>query len=530
MRNPFEHRSSDKAERPAESAAPAGAGPEQPAGTEWWQERSDAQPAPQPPVSWADPVGEQPTTSLPAVGDSPADEHPTASLPTVPGDPAATGAAERRPADGWVDPGAGGLGVEPQHPADRATGGWTPYAPPAGTGGTGGTGWSGWDAAAAPIAPIPAQRRAGTGRKAALGGAFLAVALVAGAAGAGTTLAVRGDSSTAGSVPVSTAAAPASVTGSSVQTALAKAQPSVVLITSTLGSTGGRGFFGGGGTGGTAQGTGVILTADGQLVTNAHVVNGATAIKVTVPGKGDYKATVVGADTSQDLAVLQMQNASGLTPAEFAASSTVHVGDQVIAIGNAEGYGGSPSVTTGIISATNRSLSGDSSGQNLTGLLQTDAAINPGNSGGPLVDTAGRVVGINTAVATGTSTEPAQGIGFAIPSDTVAKALPQLKAGKSTSGSTQPTGKGGYLGVQITDAGNGAGVVAVTAGSPAATAGLQSGDVVTAIDGTAVAGSSALRTAIQAHKPGDRVTLTVDRNGAQQSIAVTLGTTPSTTG
>jgi putative serine protease PepD len=225
-------------------------------------------------------------------------------------------------------------------------------------------------------------------------------------------------------------------------------------------------------------------------------------------------------DTSQALAVIKVSGVSGLTAATFADSDTVEVGDSVIAVGNALGYGGAPTVTEGIISAKGRSL--QDSAANMTGLLQTDAAINPGNSGGPLVDAKGDVVGINVAVATGSPGEPAQNIGFAIPSNTVEKALPDLKAGKNSGGATQSAA---FLGVQVTDAFNGAGVVAVQPNSPAADAGLRSGDVITKVNDTAIANGNDLQTAIRAQKPGDTVTLTVIRNGSSTTVTVKLGTT-----
>jgi len=308
---------------------------------------------------------------------------------------------------------------------------------------------------------------------------------------------------------------------SSVKSALAKIEPSVVIINDTVTTSGnGRGGFGGfGGFQASGAGTGIIISSDGYVVTNAHVVNGASNIKVTLPNNGGTRdATVVGTDTTKDLAVIKVSGVSGLTAATFANSDTVQVGDSVIAVGNALGYGGSPTVTEGIISAKGRSLS--DSEDNLSGLLQTDAAINPGNSGGPLVDTNGDVVGINVAVATGTSSEPAQNIGFTIPSNTVVQAIPDLKAGKSTSGNTQSTT---YLGVEIADAQNGAGIVAVQPGSPAAKAGLQPNDVITKFNSTTITNSSDLQQAVRAQKPGDTVTLTVDRNGNTTTVKVTLG-------
>jgi putative serine protease PepD len=308
---------------------------------------------------------------------------------------------------------------------------------------------------------------------------------------------------------------------SSVKSALAKIEPSVVIINDTVTTSGnGRGGFGGfGGFQADGAGTGIIISSDGEVVTNAHIVNGATNIKVTLPNNGGtHDATVVGMDTGKDLAVIKVSGVSGLTAATFADSDTVQVGDSVIAVGNALGYGGSPTVTEGIVSAKDRSL--QDSEDNLSGLLQTDAAINPGNSGGPLVDTNGDVVGINVAVATGTSSEPAQNIGFSIPSNTVVKALPDLKAGKSSGGATQSTT---YLGVQIADAQNGAGIVAVQPGSPADKAGLKANDIITKFDDTTISDSADLQRAVRAQKPGDTATLTVIRDGQTMTVKVTLG-------
>ena len=144
------------------------------------------------------------------------------------------------------------------------------------------------------------------------------------------------------------------------------------------------------------------------------MVDGASSIKVTLPDNGGtHSASIVGIDVTADLAVIQIDGVSNLKPATFANSDTVQVGDSVLAVGNALGYGGAPTVTEGILSAKGRSLTGQS--DNLTNLLQTDAAINPGNSGGPLVDATGQVIGIDTAVAAGSATEPAQNIGFRHP-------------------------------------------------------------------------------------------------------------------
>jgi S1-C subfamily serine protease len=324
----------------------------------------------------------------------------------------------------------------------------------------------------------------------------------------------------------------------SVKSALAKITPSVVLINDTITtSASGQGGFGGfGGSGGfeaSGAGTGIIITAAGEVVTNAHVVNGATDIKVTLPNNGgQHAATIVGIDTTNDLAVLKVSGVSGLTPATFANSDTTAVGDSVLAVGNALGYGGSPSVTEGIISAKGRSLT--DSEDSLTGLLQTDAAINPGNSGGPLVDANGNVVGINVAVATGTTDEPAQNIGFTIPSNTVVKNLPALEAGENstTTGSAgsggSTTSNGAYLGVEIGDNdGGGAIIEQVVSGSPADTAGLVAGDVITAVNGTSIATGTALQAAIQSERPGSSVSLSVTTSTGNTTVKVKLGSTAS---
>jgi S1-C subfamily serine protease len=383
-------------------------------------------------------------------------------------------------------------------------------------------------------ADVAAQpRRRGGLRQAA---AVTVAAVVVSAAASGAVVHLVDDHSGSASAPtVATSSEtptgslpPAAQAASDIKTALAKIEPSVVLINDTITSNAsGRGGFGGfGGFQESGAGTGVIISADGLVVTNAHVVNGATSIKVTLPNNGGtHTATIVGINTSEDLAVIKVAGASNLKAATFANSDTAAVGDSVLAVGNALGYGGAPTVTEGILSAKGRSLSGTS--DNLTGLLQTDAAINPGNSGGPLVDATGKVIGINVAVASGTQDEPAQNIGFAIASNTVVNALPALKAGSGagSQGGSGTTQSGTFLGVSVSDATNGALVEAVESGSPADAAGLQAGDVITAIDGKPVADGSALQQAIRADKPGKSVTLSVTRNGTPTTLHATLGST-----
>lgn len=301
-------------------------------------------------------------------------------------------------------------------------------------------------------------------------------------------------------------------TTSDVQAILAKVQPGVVYI-HTQASRGGR-FFPTQG-----AGTGVVLTADGEVLTNAHVVAGATSIKVNLAGETQARdATLVAADSGNDLALLKITGASNLKTVELGNSGDLRVGDDVVAIGNALDLKGGFTVTRGIVSAINRSI-GAEDGGSLSGLIQTDAAINPGNSGGPLVNSAGQVVGINTAVD-----GSGQNIGFAIAIDKAKPILNQLRTGQSTA--TTPRA---YLGVssQAVDGTPGATVVDVGPGTPAAGAGIQVGDVIVALDNTQINGPDDLSEAIGAKKPGDRVTVTYTRGGARRTAQINLGTRPT---
>jgi S1-C subfamily serine protease len=208
-----------------------------------------------------------------------------------------------------------------------------------------------------------------------------------------------------------------------VQGILAKVEPGVVLI--QVQTTSGR--LGQG----EALGTGMLLSADGLVLTNDHVVAGGTNVQVTLAGQGQaHTATVVGEDPTHDVAVIKIQGVSGLPTVQLGSSASLQVGDGVIAIGNALGLGGSPTVTEGIVSALNRTVPGGRGSSTLTGLVQTDAAINPGNSGGPLVNSSGQVIGINTEVSA-----QGQNIGFALAIDQVKPLLAQLEKG----GTTQPS-------------------------------------------------------------------------------------------
>ncbi len=266
---------------------------------------------------------------------------------------------------------------------------------------------------------------------------------------------------------------------------------------------------------GAGQGSGVVFSADGLVLTNAHVVSGATQVTVTTPSVRQARpATVLGVDERRDVAVLRIDGASSLPVAQLGSSADVRVGADVVAIGNALGLRGDPSVTRGIVSALDRSI-GD-----LTGMLQTDAAINPGNSGGPLVNAAGQVIGINTAIAVENN---AQNIGFAIPIDTARSIAERIVSGK-------PAGPVAFLGVSTSDdpsAASGATVAEVTPGSAAANAGIEVGDIIIAVDGSPVSGAAALGRRIAEHEPGDSVELQIVRSGKERSVTAKLTARPS---
>lgn len=342
-----------------------------------------------------------------------------------------------------------------------------------------------------------------------------------------------------------------------------KAGPSVVTINVTSGSQGGTG-------------SGVVLSSDGYVLTNTHVVtldgaSGSGSVEVTTYDGKLYKAKVIGTDPIVDLAVIKLQNVSGLTPIEWGDSSKLNVGDRVVAIGAPLGL--SNTVTNGIVSALNRSIqiqssaapntgsndkstpndnggngpfnfwnfgngnggngNGGSSGQSneiSLPVIQTDAAINPGNSGGALVDSSGKLVGINVAIAsTGSANASSQtgsiGVGFAVPASLAQRIATEI----------EKTGKGthGLLGASVTDATAdnsstvGALVASVTSGGAAAAAGLQKGDVVTQLDGIPITSSSDLTAQVRALAPQTKATITYLRDNSSHTVDVVLGTLPA---
>ena len=302
-----------------------------------------------------------------------------------------------------------------------------------------------------------------------------------------------------------------------------------------------------------AAGTGMIITSNGEILTNNHVVDGATSITATVVSTGKtYTAKVVGTDATDDVAVLQLQGASGLTTINAADSSKVAAGDQVVAIGNAGGTGGTPSVVTGSVTDTNQSITAsDESGsdaEQLSGLIQTDAPIVAGDSGGPLVNTDSQVIGMDTAASSQNQFASQSSVGFAIPINHALSIAKQIEAGQASA--KIHIGETAFLGVELAPAssstsGNGSGygsgygsgsgtatngvtIQGVVSGSPADKAGMTAGDTVTAFAGKAVDSQKTLSSLTQAHHPGDRVSVTwTDASGSSHTATVTLVVGPT---
>jgi putative serine protease PepD len=353
-------------------------------------------------------------------------------------------------------------------------------------------------------------RPGGSGRVARYVGAGLLALLLAGGGGVvgGLVVHAADSSSTSNSTsPASNHTAAPVINRSSLADIVASVKDSVVSIQTQ-----------------DAEGSGVIISTDGFILTNNHVVADAqgNTVQVTFSTGKNVKATIVGTDPKTDLAVIRAQGVSGLTQAKFGDSGSLQVGDTVLAIGSPLGLQGS--VTEGIVSALNRTIdeSGNQqqsqSGTSIAGAIQTDAAINPGNSGGALVNTNGEVVGINTAIATASgNSEGNIGVGFAIPSNRAKEVAQALMKGQKVS---HP-----YLGISVGDADNngGARVASVVSGSPADKAGVKQGDVITKAGNTDIHTSDDLLNVVQGSKVGDKLTLTVTRGGSTQTITVTVG-------
>jgi S1-C subfamily serine protease len=331
---------------------------------------------------------------------------------------------------------------------------------------------------------------------------------------------------------VPTPAAPQAPSGSStlssddVSSIAAKVTKSVVDIDTELG-------FGSG----EAAGTGMILTSSGEVLTNNHVIDGATKITATVVDTGrSYTARVVGTDPTEDVAVIQLEGASGLTPITPAKPSSVAIGDPVVALGNAGGRGGTPSTVTGTVVALGQSITAsDQSGgdaQELSDLIEVDAPIEPGDSGGPLANASGQVIGMDSAAeVSGRRFRATTSAGYAIPIEKAVSIAHEIEAGKASS--TVHIGLPGFLGVEVaTDSqaagSGGAPLTGVEPGTPASAIGLTAGDTITSINGQPVDSPSALTTLLHAAHPGDQVTVGwTDSSGSKHSSRATLVAGPA---
>jgi S1-C subfamily serine protease len=385
--------------------------------------------------------------------------------------------------------------------------------------------------------PEPPRRRRG---RHVLG--LTATAVVAAAAGAGAVVGLSHGSA-------SGAATQTSKEVLSTAQIASRVDKGIVDVTSTLGFQDA-----------TAKGTGIVLTSNGEILTNNHVINGATSVTVTDIANGKtYKASVVGYDESHDIAVLQLSGASGLTTATTGDSSTVGAGDKVVALGNAGGVDGTPAVAAGSVTALNQSItaSDESSGssEQLTGLIETNADIQPGDSGGPLVNEHGQIIGIDTAASTNyqfggsggngngggfgggfgssgsSSSSGSQGAttqGYAIPINTALAVAKEIEASQTSA--TVHIGATAFLGLEISSSQSSSGVLLAGAksGTPAAAAGLAENDLVTALNGKSVSSGTDIQDALVALHPGDKVSITwTDTSGQSHTATLTLATGPA---
>jgi S1-C subfamily serine protease len=312
----------------------------------------------------------------------------------------------------------------------------------------------------------------------------------------------------------------------------AKVDDGVVNIVTTLGFQRAR-----------AAGTGIVLSSSGEILTNNHVIEGATSIRATDVGNGQtYRVRVVGYDRSHDVAVLKLQGASGLETVATGNSGTASVGEKVVALGNAGGKGGLPSVVTGHIIALGVSVTAtdDAAGtsERLHGMIGHNAPIRPGDSGGPLVNRAGKVIGINTAASARSNGFQLQGPtqAFAIPIDRALSIAQRIDSGRGSA--TVHIGKTGFLGVGVASAaqakaqgiaaGSGAVIAGVFPGTAASSAGLHAGDVIVAAGGQRVGSPLGLQSVLGRHHPGDRVSIAwVDQSGLRHSATITLKAGPA---
>ena len=444
-------------------------------------------------------------------------------------------------------------------------GGWSGGNWSGGGGNWSGGNWSG----GGNVPPSPRHRRLRRGVAFGVAGVTLAAAA---AVGSYDALQGGGSSTSHATTSANTVLSTSQITS--------RVSPGLVDVVSTLGDENGE-----------AAGTGMVLTSTGEVLTNNHVIDGATSISVTDIGNGrTYKASVVGYDKTQDVAVLQLQDASGLTTVSLGNSATVSTGQSVVAIGNAEGKGGQPSVVTGSVTALNQSITasddGSGSSEQLTGMIETNAPIEPGDSGGPLVSSAGQVVGMDTAASTSSETPSAQAANpgqqsqgqtgqsqsgqsqssgtqaFSIPINEAVSIAAQIEGGNSSS--TLHLGSTAFLGVELSSTGTGTGsgtgagglgggygsgsdggygygsgdggtgttsgvqIEGALSGSPAASAGLSAGDVITSIGGQSVTSATQMQSIIAAYHPGDKVSISwTDASGQTQTATVTFASGPA---
>jgi S1-C subfamily serine protease len=377
-----------------------------------------------------------------------------------------------------------------------------PIAPPYANRPTSTPGW-------APPAPADSGARPPRSRVKFGTGVLVGMALTGAAAGG---FAIGQDSSGTTASPSAApivAAEPVSVATGSIGDIVEAARPSVVSVRQEVTQSGPSGP-----SQGQAAGTGFVLSANGYIVTNNHVIAEGDSPVITFADGTSEPAVIVAGDPSRDLAVLRVDR-TDLVPLAIGDSDELRLGDELIAVGYALDLNGEPSVTAGILSATNRTIT-EPNGAQLVNLLQTDTAINPGNSGGPLLNGRGEVVGINTAIA-----GQAQNIGFAIAITPVTHVIDALRNGSVPDRAllgvtTQSTGEG--LGVEI---------VEIAPGSGAAASSLRVGDVIVALNDASISDPTSLGAAIAGYQPGDAITVTVARNASTQDISVTLGTRPT---
>ena len=403
----------------------------------------------------------------------------------------------------------------------------------AGHGGHGGQGGYGGQGGWGEEPPGHGKRRR---RRLAMTASVAAVGL---AVGAGAVYAMEG---------TSIAAMTSASTALSTSQIASRVDPGLVDIVSTLGYQSAE-----------AAGTGMVVTSSGEVLTNNHVIDGATSIKVTDIGNGrTYTATVVGYNKTDDVAVLQLQGASGLSTASFGNSSDVTAGDKVVALGNAGGKGGTPSVAAGRVTALNQAITasdeGSGNSENLTGMIETNANIQPGDSGGSLVNAEGQIIGMDTAASSSSemsspfgsspsgqssssSSAQSQTQAFAIPINRALSIASEIEAGSASS--TVHIGATGFLGVEVGSSGNsfmpggeqdssGVTVAGTLPGSPAAQAGLSEGDVIDSINGHAVSSSSDIQSAIGQDHPGDQVSVAwTDQSGQTHTSTMTLANGPA---